>query len=126
MRRVILSLAVFALLFAIRTVVAQQNAGAKSVYVVTHVDIIGGNTGNVPQAIQAMKEFAAESRKDAGAVRFEVLQQDSRANHFTLLEVWQSREAFEAHSGAEHTKRFRERVQPMLGSPFDERLHSLL
>ncbi|HEY3825090.1 MAG TPA: antibiotic biosynthesis monooxygenase [Bryobacteraceae bacterium] len=47
-------------------------------------------------------------------------------NHFTIVSVWQSKEAFEAHSAAEHTKRFREKIQPMMGSPFDERLHNLL
>jgi quinol monooxygenase YgiN len=58
-------------------------------------------------------------------VRFEVLQQD-RPNHFTIIEVWQSKEAFDAHTASEHTKRFREKLAPRLGSPFDERLHNLV
>jgi len=123
MRRLICLGVFVALACATRSLQAQNQ---KAVYVVTHVDIVGGNTGNVPQAIQAMRDYAAESKKDAGAVRFEILQQDSRPNHFTMIEVWQSRDAFEAHTGADHTKRFREKVQPMLGSPFDERLHSVL
>jgi len=39
------------------------------------------------------------------------------------VEVWQSREAFEAHDASPHTRAYREKLQPMLGSPFDERLH---
>ncbi len=93
------------------------------VYVVTHVDVTPDHTTD---ATRALREFSAGSKKDAGVVRFEVLQQDSRANHFTIVEVWQSRQAFEAHSAAAHTKQFREKLQPMLGSPFDERLHVLL
>lgn len=95
----------------------------KSVYVVTHVDV----TPNfIADTTKLLREFASESRKDPGVVRFEVLQQDSRANHYTIVEVWQTRQAFEAHSAAEHTKRYREKLQSMLGSPFDERLHVLL
>jgi hypothetical protein len=30
------------------------------------------------------------------------------------------------HSSAEHTKEFREKLHPMLGSPWDERLHSIV
>ena len=104
---------------------AAAQAPAKNVYVVTHVDI-AGTPAIVAEATRLLREFSADSQKDPGAVRFELLIQDGRLNHFTIVEVWQSREAFEAHSGAEHTKRFREKIQPMLGSPFDERLHTLL
>ena len=108
----------------LRNAAAQEPArGGKSVYVVTHVDVTPNYTAD---ATKALHEFAAESKKDPGVVRFEVLQQDSRANHYTIVEVWQTRQAFEAHSAAEHTKRFREKLQPMLGSPFDERLHEIL
>ena len=95
------------------------------VYVITHVDF--GATGDpLAEATRALREFAADSKKDPGAVRFELLQQDGRLNHFTIVSVWTTRAAFEAHSAAAHTKRFREKVQPVMGSPFDERLHSLL
>ena len=100
-----------------------REAEVRAVYVVTHVDVTPNYTAD---ATKLLKEFGADSKKDAGVVRFEVLQQDSRANHFSIVEVWQSRQAFEAHSAAEHTKRYREKLQPMLGSPFDERLHVLL
>lgn len=95
------------------------------VYVVTHVDIIGGQQG-IADAIKLMHDFQAASLKDKGAVRFEVLQQDGRLNHFVMLEVWQSREAYDAHNGLEHARNFREKIGPMLGSPFDVRLHRML
>ena len=40
--------------------------------------------------------------------------------------IWQNKSAFEAHLALPHTKSFREKIQPLLGSPFDERLHILL
>lgn len=92
---------------------------------VTHVDI-AGTPEIIAEATKLLREFSADSRKDPGAVRFELLLQDGRLNHFTIVSVWKTREAFEAHTSADHTKRFREKIQPMLGSPFDERLHSLL
>jgi quinol monooxygenase YgiN len=113
-----------ALITIVLNAVAQEPARhSRSVYVVTHVDVTPNFTA---EATKALREFAAESKKDPGVVRFEVLQQDSRANHYTVVEVWQSRQAFEAHSASEHSKRFREKLQPMLGSPFDERLHEIL
>ena len=98
-------------------------AQQKNVYVVTHIDVMPNFTDDTTKVL---REFAAESHKDKGLVRFEVLQQDGRLNHYTIVEMWQSRDAFEAHSASEHTRRFREKLHPMLGSPFDERLHLLV
>jgi quinol monooxygenase YgiN len=119
--------ALWVLTFMSSTVVpkAPAQTPGKNVYVVIHVDI-AGTPAIVAEATKVLREFSAESRKDPGVVRFELLIQDGRLNHFTIVEVWQTREAFESHSGAEHTKRFREKIQPRLGSPFDERLHALV
>jgi quinol monooxygenase YgiN len=100
-------------------------APAQPLYAVTHVDIAAGGP-RLETVVAALREFAADSRKDPGAVRFELLQQDGHPNHFLIYEVWRSRKAFDAHLAAEHTKRFREQVQPVLGSPFRERLHKLM
>jgi quinol monooxygenase YgiN len=97
----------------------------KNLYAVTHIDIAGAGS-RLTEVISLIKEFAADSQKDPGAVRFEVLQQDAHPNHFTIFEVWESRQAFDAHLAAPHTKRFRDKLQPMLGSPFREGLHRLL
>ena len=93
-------------------------------YVVTHVDVLGPN--GAAEAAKMLHEFAADSRNDQGSVRFEVLRDPVRLNHFTIVEVWRTRQDFESHLAASHTKVFREKLQPMLGSPFDERLHKLL
>ncbi|HEV2201239.1 MAG TPA: putative quinol monooxygenase [Bryobacteraceae bacterium] len=126
------SVAIFAMAAAVFTVSARaQQPGAGQapptgpVYVVTHVDIIGGPQG-VADAIKLMHDLQVDSLKDPGAVRFEVMEQDNRLNHFAMVEVWQSREAYDAHQSHEHTRRFREKVGPMLGSPFDVRLHKLM
>jgi quinol monooxygenase YgiN len=93
---------------------------SKNVFIVTHIDVMPNFSASANQAIQ---KYAADSRKDPGAVRMEGLVQDGRTNHFTIVETWENREAFEAHSGLAHTHEFRDTLQPMLGAPFDERLH---
>jgi quinol monooxygenase YgiN len=98
--------------------------GDERLYVVTHVDVLGPN--GAAEAAKILHEFAADSRTDQGSVRFEVLRDPVRLNHFTIVEVWRTRQDFESHLAAGHSKAFREKLQPMLGSPFDERLHKLL
>ena len=96
---------------------------AKTLYVVTYVDVFPNFAADTAKLLQ---QFASDSRKDPGSVRFEILRDIERANHFTIVEVWQSRQAYEAHTGLAHTKTFREKIQPGLGSPFDERLYYML
>ena len=92
-------------------------------YVVTYVDVFPQGAAD---SNKWLREFAADSRKDPGSVRFEVLRDVERSNHFTIVEVWQTRKDYESHLGLEHTKRFREKLQTYLGSPFDERLYHIL
>jgi quinol monooxygenase YgiN len=106
--------------------VAQGPPGApsaKELYVVTHIDVTPNFAVDTAKQVA---QFGADSRKDAGNIRFEVLRSVDRANHFEVLEVWRTRQDFEAHLGQEHSKRFREKIQPYLGSPFDERLYNIL
>jgi len=125
LRRLLLLLAVvLSVVLSVQVINAQQTPTGQ-VYVVTHVDVIPPN-GGIATANKLLLEYATESRKDKGAVRMEVIVQDGRPNHFVIYEVWQSRAAFEAHTGTEYAKRFREKIQPILGSPFDERLHAVL
>ncbi len=91
-----------------------------SVVVVAHVDIGGGTSLDVPAAF---RRLADATRQERGSLRFEVLQHAMRANHFTVVEVWESARALDAHAAAPHTKQYRDEVQPATGSPIDERLY---
>jgi quinol monooxygenase YgiN len=93
-------------------------SNTNSVYVISHVDI-GGAAGEVPGQLQRL---ADASRKEEGNLRFDVLLHTMRANHFTVIEAWKDRKALDAHAAAPHTRAYRETLQPMLGSPLDERL----
>jgi len=90
----------------------------RAVTVVAHVDTAGQQV----DAPGLLRRLAEDSRKDEGNLRFDVLQQAMRANHFTVVEVWRNEKALEAHAAAAHTRQFRDAIQPVLGSPLDERL----
>ena len=95
----------------------------EKLYVVTHVDLMGPF---IVDGGKLLSDHATESRRDAGAVRYEIFIEPARKNHLTIVSVWESRDAFEKHSALPHTVKFREKLQPMLGGPLDERLHVLL
>jgi quinol monooxygenase YgiN len=100
---------------------AAATGSAQAIHVVTHVDIGGGAPAQA-QALEFLPRVAEESRKERGAVRFDILQHTMRVNHFTIHEIWENQAALDAHAAAQHTREYRDRVQPLSGSPVDERV----
>jgi quinol monooxygenase YgiN len=96
---------------------------AGAVFVVTHVDV---PPPRKDECIVALKALTADSRKEANAARFEVFQQSSRPNHFTVVEVWKGDKAYETHITAPHTIKFRDTLTPMSGALYDERTYKAL
>ena len=82
----------------------QPAPGGDAVYVVTHVDVIPPRKDHGLAAVD--RELADASRPSPGNVRFEVVQQTSRPNHFTVVEIWKDARAVETHAMAEATRRF--------------------
>jgi quinol monooxygenase YgiN len=105
------------------TAAAQDKAAPGAVFAVTHVDVPPPQKDD---CISALQTLVGDSRKEAGVVRFEVFQQVSRPNHFSVVEIWKDGKAYDAHITAEHTKKFRERLTPMSGALYDERLYKAL
>ena len=93
----------------------------RAIHVVGHVDTVGGPQADAPGLL---KRFAEASRRDQGSLRFDILQHATRLNHFTVVEVWQSQSALDAHAAAVHTKQYRDTLQPISGSPLDERVYN--
>jgi quinol monooxygenase YgiN len=96
---------------------------AGAIFVVTHVDVPPPKKDECEAALKAL---AADSRKEVGVERFEVFQQSSRPNHFTVVEVWKNQKAYDAHITSAHTKKFRDTLTPMSGALYDERLYKAL
>ena len=97
---------------------AGDRGGRQTVYVIAHVDVAPN-----PQVPVMLARLAEASRKEPGNLRFDVVQHMMRANHFTVVEAWRNQQAFDAHVEAAHTKQYRDALQPMTGSPLDERVY---
>ena len=92
-------------------------------YVVSYIEVIPSETS---AAIDLMRHHAAASRDDDGNALYQVLQRIGRPNHFAIIETWESEAAQAAHAGNSHTQAFRAALDPLLYSPYDERMHSNL
>jgi quinol monooxygenase YgiN len=99
---------------------ARSVGGRNAVVVVSHVDIGGGGKVDVPAMLTRLAEA---SRAEPGCLRFDVTQHTARANHFTVVEVWADQQALDRHAAAPHTRQYRDEVQPVSGSPLDERVY---
>jgi quinol monooxygenase YgiN len=98
---------------------AAPAANRGTLYVITHVDVVPN-----PQAPELLRRLADASRADDGNLRFDVVQYAVRANHFTVIEHWRDQQALDSHVAAAHTRQYRDELQPLTGSPLDERLYT--
>ena len=99
-------------------------AGGKgAIIVVSHVDV---PPPRKDECIAALNPLADASRKAGGNQRFEVQQQTSRPNHFTVVEVWKDKKAYDGSRSADAQRQFRDKLGPMLGALYDERLYQNL
>jgi quinol monooxygenase YgiN len=98
-------------------------ASPDPVVIVTHVDV-------VPTAVAAgtgsVKAFAEQGRGTAGNRRFDALTQTSRQNHMTIVEYWDALADKNSWISTAAARSFREGLQPMSGSLYDERAYKLV
>jgi quinol monooxygenase YgiN len=99
----------------------ESQSGA--IYVVTHVDVIPAGKDDCMAALKAM---SVDTAGDAGNISYEALQQANRGNHFTVIEAWTNRKALDAHAMAAHTRAFREKISPVAGALYDDRVYKTL
>jgi quinol monooxygenase YgiN len=78
------------------------------------------------QGANLLTAYREASRKDDGLVRFDVATHIHRRSQFLVLMVWKDPKAFDAHAATAHAKQFEERLQPIVVSPNDQRLHNVL
>jgi quinol monooxygenase YgiN len=97
---------------------------SRIVYAVTHIDII---PPRIAEALPLVTQMAEAGRKEAGNSRLEVLQQLApRTNHFSFVEIWGNKRQLEAHRAQTRTIQFRDKLQPLMGALYDERLYKIL
>jgi quinol monooxygenase YgiN len=91
--------------------------------VITHVDFKPPFSDDGRELLLRHTE---ELRAAPGLLHAYLLQQTARGNHFELVTVWETDEAYEAHHSLDATVAFRQEVFQMLGSPWDDRIHRFL
>ena len=111
-----LLLTLLALTFSGTQVVNAQ--GQASVFAIAYIEIKPSSSS---QAEKLLRAYAAESRAESGNLRFQVLQRIGRPNHFAILDAWENLQAQDDHSATTHTKTFRDSLETLLYSPYDER-----
>lgn len=89
-------------------------------FTVTYIEVAATTAG---QAANQLKIYRDTSRRDHGAVRFEVVQRLDRPNQFTVLAVWNNQQSYEAHTQTPHAKALHSTLSPTLLAPSDTRQH---
>ena len=106
-------------LWALAAMPAARAQQDPTVHVVTYIEAM---PASAKQNAGLLKILADASRREAGVLRFEVLQRSGRPGHFAIVESWKDQAALDAHTAAAHSKAFRDKLEPSLISPIDERL----
>jgi quinol monooxygenase YgiN len=119
----IVAITAFALFFSAAVQTSNAQRSQAMIVTVIHVDARPADTRS---ALALLDGFRRTSLRDPGAKGFEILQEIGHPNHFTLVEKWLDQKAYEEHNLAKHIRHFRDQLQPMLASPFDERIHTEL
>jgi quinol monooxygenase YgiN len=97
--------------------------GGDAVYAITHVDVFPAGKDQAAALVTALAEA---NRKLPGNLWFEVLQVIGHPNHFTLVQGWRDRHAFDNSLMAASTREFRQKLTPLEGALYDERLYHVL
>ena len=98
----------------------EQKPPRGAFFVVTHVDVIPPHKDDGVAAVTALGD---DSRKQDGNVRFDVAQQSTRGNHFTVMEVWKDEMSAHKHGMTDVTRTFRDKLGPITGALYDERTY---
>jgi quinol monooxygenase YgiN len=81
---------------------------AGALYMVEHVDFLGGDPAIAERAQPLVKGLAETSRKEDGTVRYDIYRQPPpRINHYEVIAAWKDAKAFDVHETAPHTLQFR-------------------
>ena len=110
---------------------AARPVPAGALYMVEHVDFLGGDPAIAERAAPLVKTLAEASQKEAGTLRYDVYRQPPpRINHYQVVAAWPDAKAFEAHEVAAHTRQFRDATaqggRAWRANLYDQRLYKAL
>ncbi len=95
------------------------HAQGGAVPLVIYVDVM---PNAVDSGAALLERYREASRKQAGNLRFDLLQEIGRANRFAILEAWADDAALDGQDRAVSTLRFRDQLKAIQSAPYDERI----
>jgi quinol monooxygenase YgiN len=118
------ALAIFAIAMT-QSATAQPNAVPVidgPTYLVTYVEVVPSAEA---QALNALKEYRDGSRKEAGAIRIDLYQEQGQSHRFVVEEIWQNRAIARDHTNGAVTTALAEKLKPIELGPIDIRTHQI-
>ncbi len=100
-----------------------QTAGTEAPRVITYFEV---TPTSADSAAGILHRAAAASRKEAGNLRYEILQHMERRGEFAILEAWSDAKAFEAHDAGATLKTLRGELDPLRVGFYDQRLETAI
>jgi quinol monooxygenase YgiN len=92
------------------------------VYAVSYIDVLARQKS---LGMTVLKQFRSACAGEAGNLRCEAIQRMEQQNEFAILEVWKDQKAYETHAAGAGAQ-LRDKLKPILASPYDERVHTAL
>jgi quinol monooxygenase YgiN len=106
--------------FLLSAVAAPSAALAQSVQSSVNIDIM---PDHLADGMMVLKDYLAEAKNDRTLEAIQLSQRVDAPNHFMLDQRMTDKFQYDAHVQAAYVRKFRERLFPYLGSPWDERLY---
>jgi len=89
--------------------------------VIVHVDI--GTLSGLDAVEEQMRNLVDDGKESAGTIELSVARVLGRPNHFEVIGRYESEAAYLAHLITPSNQAFRRYIAPMLGVPYEDRLH---
>jgi quinol monooxygenase YgiN len=110
---------------------APARPASSALFMVEHVDFLGGDPAIAATAAPLVKALAEASQKETGALRYEIYRMPPpRINHYEVVAAWTDAKAFDAHETAAHTLEFRTATaqggRAWRANLYDQRLYKAL
>jgi quinol monooxygenase YgiN len=96
------------------------------VYVVTYFEVVpAGQPGPAgPTPAEIFSRYARDAVKEPGAISFDTVKDVGMGNHYIVLEVWASHDAFLAHGAADAAHQLAKDLGPWLLGVSDQRVQA--
>jgi quinol monooxygenase YgiN len=101
-------------------VVLPGSASAQSIHSSVNIDIM---PDHLAEGMTVLKDYLREAKNDRTLKTIQLSQRTDAPNHFMLDQRMADKSQYETHIQTDYVRKFRERLFPCLGSPWDERLY---